>query len=147
MKRIVTYLLLTITGSFSWGGSYEWTSGWGMGVSEYQVDDGNGNALIISCPDYDDPISAFASIEGKEYWSNDLPGFDVIIDGKRYHNPFFTNCRVCSTTFRNVFWEALRTTHHLHLTAEGVTVTLPTKKLKSSIPAISDSDNTCRVAW
>lgn len=33
-------------------GTYEWTSGWGMGVSEHLVDDGNGNELNISCPEY-----------------------------------------------------------------------------------------------
>ncbi|WP_374377789.1 hypothetical protein [Pseudomonas fluvialis] len=37
-------------------GTYEWTSGWGMGVSEHQVDDGNGNDLNISCPDYEEVV-------------------------------------------------------------------------------------------
>lgn len=48
-------------------GSYEWTSGWGMGVSEHLVDDGNGNELNISCPDYEEDgyVRAHASIGGR----------------------------------------------------------------------------------
>lgn len=147
MKHILAYLFLTITTSLSWGGSFQWTYGWGMGVSEYEVNDGNDNALIISCPDYDDAISAFASIEGKEYFSNELPGFDVIVDGQMYRNPFFTNCRICGATFRNAFWEALRTARHLHITAEGVTVVLPTKGLQNIIPSIHAPENSCRSEW
>lgn len=71
---------------------YEWTSGWGMGVSEHLVDDGNGNELNISCPDYkeDDYVRAYATIGGRQYSSEKGSGFDVIVDGETYSTPFFT---------------------------------------------------------
>ena len=31
-------------------GTYEWTSGWGMGVSEHLVDDGNGADSTVIWP-------------------------------------------------------------------------------------------------
>ncbi|CDI95162.1 hypothetical protein BN889_07162 [Pseudomonas aeruginosa PA38182] len=61
-------------------GTYEWTPGWGMGVSEHLVDDGNGNELIISCPDYEEDgyVRAYASIGGRQYSSEEGSGFDVM---------------------------------------------------------------------
>ena len=38
-------------------GTHEWTSGWAMGTTEYAVDDGNRNSLLISCPDHQDGSS------------------------------------------------------------------------------------------
>lgn len=145
-----TYLILTLAASsYVHSANYEWSSGWGMGVSEYQVDDGNSNRLLISCPDYEEDgyIHAFSTINGKKYDSEEDAGFNVIIDGETYQNPFFTDCRVCGENFRNAFWESLRNANQLKLSAENVTIQLPTQKIKGILPAINSPENTCKSAW
>lgn len=92
-KQILLVSLLGwATASTTFAGTYEWTSGYAQGVAEHLVDDGNGNELNISCPDDDEsPVTAYASIAGKQYSSNQSNGFDVIVDGVTYSNPFFTD--------------------------------------------------------
>ena len=134
----------------AWAGTYEWTSGWAQGVTEHRVDDGNGNELNISCPDDDtQSLSAYATIDGKQYASNDSSGggFDVIVDGKRYSNPFDTDCEVCSDIFKNDFYLALRKANNLQLSVAGKTVKLPTKSLKKVILPLKSKGNVCRAAW
>ncbi|MFL3985176.1 hypothetical protein LER60_32125, partial [Pseudomonas aeruginosa] len=77
-KMLLLCSLLTCTSAQA--GTYEWTPGWGMGVSEHLVDDGNGNELIISCPDYEEDgyVRAYASIGGRQYSSEEGSGFDVM---------------------------------------------------------------------
>ncbi len=128
-------------------GTYEWTSGYAQGVAEYLVDDGNGNELNISCPDDDEsPVVAYATIANKEYSSDDGVGFDVIVDGTSYSNPFFTDCRACSANFPG-FWSALRRANNLQISANGKTLTLPTKNLKSLLLPFDNKQNICRSAW
>lgn len=149
MRKTSTLLLCTLlTCTGAQAGTYEWTSGWGMGVSEHLVDDGNGNELNISCPDYEEDgyISAHASIGGRQYSSQDDAGFDVIVDGERYSNPFFTNCRVCGANFPG-FWEALRKANNLKLVAGGITVNLPAKNIANVLKPLDSGENSCRSAW
>ncbi|MBD9574806.1 hypothetical protein IB260_05735 [Pseudomonas sp. PDM23] len=128
-------------------GTYEWTSGYAQGVQEHLVDDGNGNELNISCPDDDESaVSAYATIAGKQYSSNDDGGFDVIVDGTVYSNPFFTDCHACGSNFPG-FWAALRKANNLQLSAEGKTVKLPTKNLARVLEPLSSKTNLCRSAW
>lgn len=148
-KTFLTALVLGwMTAPAAWAGTYEWTSGWGQGQSEYSVDDGNSNDLLITCPDYqeDGPISALATINGQSYYSKTDTGFDVIVDGQTYSNPFFTECRVCGDNFRNGFWSALRKANRLQLTAGGQTVNLPTKNI-ALLKSLDDPENTCRSGW
>lgn len=124
----------------------EWTSGWGMGTAEYAVTDGNLNELIISCPS-DSAISASATIMGQRYDSDQQPGFDVIVDGEEFTNPFFTDCRVCVNIFSMSFWEAFRNANNLKLVANGQTINLPTTNLKEILPPLTDPANACQSAW
>lgn len=136
--------------------SYEWSRGWGMGVSEYAVDDGNRNALLVSCPDYyegdsstEGYVSATATIDGQRYDSDTLSGdrgFDVIIDGERWSDPFFTNCRACGANFPP-FWEALRQANNLYVSADGVRSKLPTAGIARALPPLDSPENNCRSAW
>ncbi|HBP1969508.1 hypothetical protein FA346_26245 [Pseudomonas aeruginosa] len=146
-KHLLALALAWALTSTAWGGTYEWTSGWGQGVSEYQADDGNGNALSISCPDHEGGyISAYADIAGKAYSSDQEGGFDVIADGVLYSNPFFTDCRVCAANFPG-FWKALRQANNLQISAEGRTVNLPTKNLEAVLRPLDDPHNSCTAAW
>jgi len=139
--------LLLVAGS-AMAGTYEWTSGWGMGISEHLVDDGNGNELNISCPDYEEDgyIRAYASIAGRQYGSDEGNGFDVIVDGETYSNPFYTDCRVCAANFP-AFWEALRKANNLMISAEGQVVRLPTKNIAAVLHPLGSPENSCRSAW
>jgi len=78
-----------------------------MGVNEHLVDDGNGNELNISCRSIRSMgyVSVY-HVAGKQYSSSDKLGFDVIVDGKTYSNPFYTGCRACCDIFLGEFWEA-----------------------------------------
>lgn len=74
-KLLLTALLGTLLSSTTQAGTYEWTSGWGQGVTEYLVDDGNGNGLNIACSSEDDQaVRAYASISGQEYSSESDEG-------------------------------------------------------------------------
>lgn len=133
----------------TWAGTYEWTKGWAQGVTEYLVDDSNGNELNISCSDDEDTsISAYATIAGTQYASDDNHGgFDVILDGKTYSNPFSTDCNVCSDIFKNGFWEDLRNANNLQVSAGGKTINLPTKNIKKTLLPLNHKENSCRSAW
>ncbi|OHZ01904.1 hypothetical protein R5R73_15515 [Salinicola sp. LHM] len=150
-KRLCLSFLLfcamIAAGRSATAGTYEWTSGWGMGVSEHLVDDGNGNELNVSCPDYaeDGYVSAYATIHGKSYSSED-EGFDVIVDGETYTNPFYTDCHVCGANFP-AFWEVLRKANRLQISAEGSKVTLPTKNIAAVLKPLDSPENSCRSAW
>ncbi|MGU1440777.1 hypothetical protein ACSEOI_02240, partial [Pseudomonas aeruginosa] len=133
-KAKILLLCSLLTCASAHAGTYEWTSGWGMGISEHLVDDGNGNELNISCPNYEEDgyVRAYASIGGQQYSSTEGNGFDVIVDGETYSNPFFTDCRACGANFPG-FWEALRKANNLKLAAGGQTVNLPTKSKRTGI--------------
>ncbi|QLF94883.1 hypothetical protein HW090_17515 [Pseudomonas sp. ABC1] len=151
-KSLTQLLLLPLLGFLivvtAQAGTYEWTSGWAMGTTEYLVDDGNGNELNISCPDDEDRyISAFATIQGKRYSSDEGAGFDVIVDGELYSNPFNTDCRVCADIFKHAFWEDLYRANRLQITADGQTVNLPVKNIGNVLLPLNDPYNSCRVAW
>lgn len=149
MKNTTLGAIILLLATSAQAGTYEWTSGWGMGTSEHLVDDGNSNDLNISCPDYEEDghVRAYATINGKQYSSNDQPGFDVIVDGKTYSNPFFTGCRACGDIFRNEFWEALRKANRLQLSAEGHTINLPTKNIDKVLKPINSPENSCQSEW
>lgn len=143
---LLTAILGCTVAGAALAGTYEWTSGFAQGVTENMVDDGNGNDLNISCPsDEGESLSAYATIAGKEYTS-DSGGFDVIVDGDLYNNPFYTECNVCNINFPT-FWEALLKANSLQLSAGGKTVNLPTKNLKQVLLPLNYKDNACRSTW
>ena len=150
IRAYITLMSLLILTSPALAGNYEWTSGWGMGVSEYHVSDGNNNELLISCADdeYSGYISATATINGEYYSSSEhgRGGFDVIVDGEVYSNPFFTDCRVCSDIFRN-FWKPFRNANNLFISAGGETVRLPTRNLNNVFYPLGNELNSCHPSW
>ncbi|RON49603.1 hypothetical protein [Pseudomonas frederiksbergensis] len=146
-KLLLAFFLgCSITSTVS-AGTYEWTSDWAQGVSEYLVDDGNGNELNISCSNEEGhPVTAFATIGGKQFSSDDEVGFDVIIDGVGYSNPFFTDCHACGNAFP-AFWKALRNANHLQISDEHKTVNLSSKNLANVVLPLDSSENSCKSAW
>lgn len=147
LTPLLLSLLAFLISNTALAGTYEWTSGWGMGVSEYLVDDGNGNALNISCPDDEERyVSAYATIFGKSYSSHRDTGFDVIVDGEVYSNPFYSECTVCAAIFQD-FWSALLKANNLQIRAEGKTAKLPTKNLNNLLLPLDNPKNTCRSGW
>lgn len=147
-KAKILLLCSLLTCASAHAGTYEWTSGWGMGVSEHLVDDGNGNELNISCPNHEEDgyVRAYASIGGQQYSSDEGNGFDVIVDGDTYSNPFFTDCRACGANFPG-FWEALRKANNLKLAVGGQTVNLPTQNINTVLQPLYSPENSCNSAW
>ncbi|HBO3902602.1 hypothetical protein [Pseudomonas aeruginosa] len=147
-KRILLAPLLGCTAiSTTFAGTNEWTTAYAQGVEEHLIADSHGNELNISCPDDDESsVRAYASIKGKQYSSERDKGFDVIIDGISYSNPFFTDCHVCGANFPE-FWMALRKAKKIQLSAGKEKVTLPTKNLQETLPALKSKENICRSAW
>lgn len=127
--------------------SPEWVSGWGMGVTEYSVNDGRGNDLYIACPDGEyEHVTAYATVNGNTKSSEEQPGFTVIVDGETYDNPFFTDCRVCAAIFED-FWGALTKAEHLQIKVDGHIATLPTKKINQVVLPLNHPENSCTSAW
>lgn len=73
-------------------------------------------------------------------------GFDVIIDGEVYNNPFDTECRVCGDLFLG-FWQALRQANNLYISAGGVRSRLSTNNIESVIVTLDSPQNSCVSAW
>ncbi|OHC29807.1 MAG: hypothetical protein A2Y50_01330 [Pseudomonadales bacterium RIFCSPLOWO2_12_59_9] len=146
-KALLIALLTWMAATAANAGTNTWTSGWGMGVSEFLVDDGKGSSLNISCPDDEQGyVSGYATIGEKQYSSAEGAGFDVIVDGKTYSNPLFTDCHACGAGFPE-FWKALRKADRLELAADGNVVHLPTKNIAGVLKPLLDPKNTCRSAW
>ncbi|HCF5959406.1 hypothetical protein R4K19_24170 [Pseudomonas aeruginosa] len=145
-KLLLTALLGTLLSSVAQAGTSTWTSSYTQGVEEHLVDDGNGNQLNITCPDDGESgVSAYATIAGKQY-SSESDGFDVIVDGTTFSNPFYTDCEACNSSFPG-FWAALRKAHILQLSAGGQTVQLPTQNLPQVLQPLASKKNLCRSAW
>jgi len=134
----------------AFAGTQEWTSGWGMGVNEYQISDSNGNELAIYCPDdkATGVMSAVALVNGKKYSSkgSGTEQFDIIVDGELYSNPFYTDCRACDANFP-AFWEAFRAANELAISASGETISLPTTKLNELLHPYENVLNSCKSDW
>ncbi|HCF0862045.1 TPA: hypothetical protein NH959_004252 [Pseudomonas aeruginosa] len=145
-QLLLASLLGWLATSTAFAGTYEWTSSYTQSVEEHLVDDGNGNQLDIACPDDDESsVSAYATIAGKRY-SSEHDGFDVIVDGTTFSNPFYTDCEACSSSFPG-FWAALRKARTLQLSAGGQTVKLPTQNLPQALQPLTSKKNLCRSAW
>ncbi|TWC70248.1 hypothetical protein FBY10_105298 [Pseudomonas sp. SJZ103] len=147
-KTLLMMALSCLAANTASAGTNTWTTGWAMGTTEYAVDDGNGNELVIACPSDDDRyVSASATVNGRGYSSEDGRGFDLIVDGKTFHNPFYTDCRACSSIFTHEFWGALRNANRLQFSAQGKVFNLPTENLKAVLPALNDENSSCLAAW
>lgn len=145
-KLLLTALLGTLLSSVAQAGTSTWTASYTQSVEEHLVDDGNGNQLNITCPDDgESAVSAYATIAGKQY-SSERDGFDVIVDGTTFSNPFYTDCEACSASFPG-FWAALRKANSLQLSAGGQTVKLPTQNLPQVLQPLTSKKNLCRSGW
>ncbi|HCK5508815.1 TPA: hypothetical protein N0J71_001270 [Pseudomonas aeruginosa] len=145
-QLLLASLLGWLATSTTFAGTSEWTSSYTQGVEEHLVDDGHGNQLNITRPDDDEsPVSAYATLAGKRY-ASEKDGFDVIVDGTTFSNPFYTDCEACSSSFPG-FWAALRKARTLQLSAGGQTVKLPTQNLPQVLQPLTSKKNLCRSAW
>lgn len=144
-QLLLASLLSWLATNTAFAGTSEWTSSYTQGVEEHLVDDGHDNQLSIACPDDDEsPVSAYATLASKRY-SSEKDGFDVIVDGTTFSNPFYTDCEACSSSFPG-FWAALRKARTLQLSAGGQTVTLPTQNLPQVLQPLTSKKNLCRSA-
>lgn len=130
--------------SISNNGLYQWGTGWGQGVTEYSAEDGNGNRLYIGCSS-ERAVSAIATIGGEDFYSDDT-GFDMVVDGETYSNPFQTDCRACSDNFP-YFWAALRKANNIKVSAAGKSAVIPSNGIGNVLPEFSSPDNACQLGF
>lgn len=145
----ISLLVCSLSVNSAIAGTYEWTTGFGMGVVEYNANDGNENSLTISCPHPDDGnMSASAKIKGNYFHSDSLSGqsFDVIVDGEVFSNPFYTDCRACHEIFID-FWDKFRNANRLEISAVGTQSSLPIKGLSEELHPLGSAQNPCFSAW
>lgn len=149
MKLFAPTLLLLVCASAS-AATGEWQSGWGQGKTEFFAGDESTSYLNFAC-DADDemsPVSGSATIAGQSFYShNDKGGFDVIVDGVEYSNPFYVECNACSGYFPE-FWAAMRKAKKIELRAGALTSSVPTKGLSKLLKPYNSKENPCGTgAW
>ncbi|UYY87729.1 MULTISPECIES: SH3 domain-containing protein [Alcaligenes] len=125
--------------------TYEWSSGYGQGTTEYHVDDGNGNSLLLSCPSGQPrPATATMTTRGFDYHSpKDTIEMSFVIDGVEFDDPFNTSCRACENNFVQSFWPALLKANNLFVRADGYEVRFSTKRLRDELLPLNDPANPC----
>lgn len=144
-KRIFCGLFIAIFPLVSLAGTYEWTDGYAQGTAEYSVDDGNGNSLLISCPEgHAKPASAQITTRGFDYLSpkHDI-GITFVIDGVHFYDPFDTSCNACESNFIHSFWPALLAANNLFVHADGFEVRFPTRGLRDVLEPLGEPGNPC----
>ncbi|GAB7527924.1 hypothetical protein PS3A_03300 [Pseudomonas sp. 3A(2025)] len=150
MKRSYLALLLVAACSMSHASSKVWESGWGQGVTEFSVGDEKANSLFFSCnaDDEEKTVSASATINGKPFDSHgENGGFDVVVDGVEFSNPFNVDCRVCAGWFEP-FWKALRKANKIEIRANGQSAQIPVKGLSQLLKPYKSAENPCVAnAW
>ena len=144
-NRILNGLLMGFFPLLSLAATNEWSSDFAQGTTEYHVEDGSGNSLLISCPDGQPlPVSATVTMLGKDYHSPQHPSeMSFIIDGVTFDNPFDTSCNVCEDNFTHSFWPALLKANNLVVHANGHKVTFPTKNLSQELEPLDSPSNPC----
>lgn len=144
MNRGILALLLITFSALSHAAPNVWKSGFGQGKTEFFVGDEQTNYLNFACgADEDPPIAASATINGKPFYSNDDEGgFDVIVDGVEYENPFNVDCRVCASNFET-FWKALRKAGKIEIKSAGQSAQIPVKGLSQLLKPYKSDQNPC----
>ena len=144
-KQIFNGLLIAVFPLAALAGTYEWSSGYAQGTVEYHVDDGNGNSLLISCPEgHARSVSAGMTTRGFNYSSpKDTIEVSFVIDGVQFDDPFDTSCNACENNFVYSFWPALLKANNLFVHADGYEVRFPTKGLSDVLLPLNDPDNAC----
>lgn len=149
MKRSFLALLLISSSAISHASPTVWQSGFGQGKTEFFVGDEQTNYLNFAC-DADDEttVSASATIGGKEFYSHDdNGGFDVVVDGVEFSNPFNVDCRVCASWFEP-FWKAMKKAKTIELRAHGQAGKIPVKGLSQLMKPYKSDANPCVAnAW
>lgn len=145
MKKTAFAILLSLACASASAGTNEWQSGWGQGKTEFFAGDEAKSYLNFACDENDElsPVSASAVIAGKEFYShNDRGGFDVIVDGVEYSNPFYVECNACSGYFPE-FWDAMRKAKKIELKADGLISSIPTKGFSKLTKPYASKENAC----
>jgi hypothetical protein len=144
MKRALSFSLLLIACGSASAGTTAWDTGWGQGKTEFSAGDEKSSYLYFACDENDDtPVSASATIAGKPFYSHDdKGGFDVVVDGVEFSNPFYVECNACASNFP-AFWSALRKAKTIQLKAGPLSSSVPVKGLSKLLPAYKAKGNPC----
>ena len=86
----------------------------------------------------------YATINGKQYSSDDQPSFDVIVDGRPAAPPSLLAAALAGTSSVASSGGALRKANRLQLTAKGRTTNLLSKNIGQVLKPVDSPDNSCR---
>jgi hypothetical protein len=111
MKLLLMMMLLTFAASDAFAVDFRWTSGFGQGTLEANIENGNGSSVNIYCPagQEDQTPGMFIQVKGINAQRDELVTVQIIVDGKNY--PFDLKeirFRADSRTNRWEFRELLR---------------------------------------
>lgn len=136
MNRVIA-LLVTLATSGVGAEESGWFRSWGPGTqANYTLNLAGTTLLTIICRD-DAPLTMLATVNGRDYGSDNRRPLALLVDGQRYEASY----RQGNFT---TFWEALRNAKEVALLLQSnKPIDLPTNHLAKVLPAIGTPDNNC----
>ncbi|HBM0951643.1 TPA: hypothetical protein LT947_003442 [Enterobacter kobei] len=123
MKKIA-FLLALLSSAQASAAVNQWTRTWVQGVTEYRIQEKNGAELLLTCSPDDNVFVQYTSPDGKTLTSGNDDGRSVRaqIDSG---DIFLINNTLSDAGGSNfeAFWDAVRQSHRIHITATGLTST------------------------
>ncbi|WP_318358526.1 hypothetical protein [Enterobacter sp.] len=123
MKKTVFMLVLLASAQAS-AATNMWTRASVQGVTEYRIQNKNGAELLLACSPEDNVFVQYTSPDGKTLASVGDDGRSVQAQTDN-SDTFLINDTVSDAGGSNfeAFWDAARKSHHIHITATGLTST------------------------
>lgn len=148
MKKLAmaSFVALASSSVLAFGQPGAWTSGWGMGITEYQATVNDNNKLYIACDPFK-PVTMTLTVNGREYGSYEQNNhFGLIIDGVQVNYPYLSSNKQQADTFYWT-WNALRKAKSLvAVTSDGQQLKLPVKGSSKTLGEIYYNSE-CRTAY
>ena len=93
MKLMMMMMMMSLTfaASDAFAVDFRWTSGFGQGTLEANIENGNGSSVNIYCPAWqeDKTPGLFVQVKGINAQRDELVTVQIVVDGKNY--PFHLN--------------------------------------------------------
>ncbi|BBJ68727.1 hypothetical protein [Enterobacter sp. 18A13] len=123
MKKIA-FLLALLSSAQASAAVNQWTRTWVQGVTEYRIQEKNGAELLLTCSPEDNVFVQYTSPDGKTLTSGNDDGRSVRAQIDR-GDIFLINDTLSDAGGSNfeAFWDAVRQSHRIHITATGLTST------------------------
>ena len=123
MKKIA-FLLALLSSAQASAAANTWTSTIVQGVTEYRIQNKNGAELLLTCSPDDNVFVQYTAPDGKKLTSGNDDGRSVQAQTDS-GDTFLINDTFSDAGGSNfeAFWDIARKSHHIHITATGLTST------------------------